>query len=89
MGSGSTILGIVLIFVFGIAGIYGLAMGVINGILPLWEMVYAAAYLHLLPPANWLYYTAAQLILVWVLVPLWTMLCVMGVTAGYALMGDY
>jgi len=89
MGSGTTILGILLIFVAGIAGLYGLAMGILNGILPLWETVYAALWLNAAPHADWLYYTAMQLILVWVLVPLWTMLCAMGVTVGAALAQDY
>ena len=90
MGSGTTILGIILIFVFGIAGIYGLAMGLIHGILPLWETVYQAAYLNIDPPTvNWLYFTIGQLVLVYVLVPLWTMLCIAGVSAGGMLASDY
>jgi len=89
MGSGSTILGILLIFVAGIAGLYGLAMWAINGIFPLWDTVYAATFLHLPPQADWLYYTVCQLVLTCVLVPLWTWLCAMGVMLGYTLMGDY
>ena len=60
MGSGSTILGIALIFIFGIAGIYGLAMGLIHGIFPLWDTVYTALWVGAEPKANWLYYTFAQ-----------------------------
>lgn len=89
MGSGSTIVGILLIFIFGIAGIYGLAMGILNGILPLWETVYAGLWLHAPPAADWFYYSFLELVLTFVLVPLWTWLCAAFIFAGAALTGNY
>jgi hypothetical protein len=89
MGSGSTILGIALIFIFGIAGLYGLAMWAIYGVFPLWETTYAALWLQTEPAANWLYRTVMELVLVVVLVPLWTWLCAIFVMLGAAMMGDY
>jgi hypothetical protein len=89
MGSGTTILGILLIFVAGIAGLYGLAMWVIHGVFPLWETAYSALWLQAEPEIDWFYRTIMELVLVIVLVPLWTWLCAAGVMLGAAMMGDY
>jgi hypothetical protein len=88
MGALGAILGVLLIFVSGIAGIYGIAMGLFNGIIPLWEMVYTALWLQMPPKsADWLYFTVAELILVSVLVPIWTGICVLGLMIGAAIAG--
>jgi hypothetical protein len=89
MGNGSAFLGIIVAIVAGIALLYGLAMGLIHGILPLWDMAYAAAYLNVAPiSTNWLYYTVGELVLVWVLVPLWTLVCSFFIMIGATLMGN-
>lgn len=78
-----TICGVLILLAAIMAGVYGLVIAIVVGILPLWELVYPVAYLHIEPAsASWLYSVVADVVLISILVPLWTGLC-----AGVAFLG--